>query len=151
MPCLYIQLWSSYFCFKTSFFRAWIIIIIKLTLLVTVFKWLALTTTVFRRPWYFADGTRHLFIFFSKKITDIKISQFLMYFGLAFVTTPLLYMTVVVLYWAWRQRELVSGIIRRVFAWIHQTYSMDYSIDIPMILPYFGIKTRLVQISNNCT
>ncbi len=49
-----------------------------------------------------------------KKIT--KISLFL-YFGLAFATTPLLYMTVVVLYWTWRQRELVSGIIRRVCSW----------------------------------
>ena len=48
-----------------------------------------------------------------KKITRMS---FFTYFGLAVATTPLLYMTVVVLYWAWRQRELVSGIIRRVCA-----------------------------------
>ncbi len=48
-----------------------------------------------------------------KKITK---TSFLMYFVVAFATTPLLYMTVVVLYWEWRQRELVSGIIRRVCA-----------------------------------
>ncbi len=48
-----------------------------------------------------------------KKITK---TSFLMYFVVALATTPLLYMTVVVLYWAWRQRELESGIIRRVCA-----------------------------------
>ena len=48
-----------------------------------------------------------------KKIT---MTMLLMYFELAVASTPLLYMTVVVLYWAWRQRELVSRIIRRVCA-----------------------------------
>ncbi len=41
-------------------------------------------------------------------------ASFFLYFGLAVATTPLLYMTVVALYWAWRQRKTVPGIIRRV-------------------------------------
>ncbi len=49
-----------------------------------------------------------------KKITK---NSFFVYIALVFATTPLLYMAVVVLYWGWRQRELVSGIIRRVCAW----------------------------------
>ncbi len=48
-----------------------------------------------------------------KKITKMS---FFMYFALAVTATPLLYMTVVVLYWGWSQRDYVSGIIRRVCA-----------------------------------
>ncbi len=46
-----------------------------------------------------------------KKITK---TSFFMHFVVVVAITPLLYMTVIVLYWAWRQRESVSGIIRRV-------------------------------------
>ena len=50
-------------------------------------------------------------------LKQYSLANYFIIFGTVVYAIPFLYMTVISLYWAWKQRELVSAIIRRVQAW----------------------------------